>query len=57
MAASNRDLGTVGIILFRTDFADDERLANFFAFVSQDIIVIDEKNVSPGNPLGIGGKS
>ena len=42
-AAPNSYSGMVRIILFRMDFADDKRVANFFAFVCQDIIVIDEK--------------
>jgi len=43
--ATTSSLGTVRIILFRTDFADNESVANFFAFVHRDFIVIDEKNV------------
>ena len=54
-AAPNSDLGMVRIILFRTDFTDDERVTNFFAFVCRDIIVIDEKKcVSPFDAFGCG---
>ncbi len=54
MAAPNGDSGAIGIVLFRTDFADDKRVADFLTFVHWDVIDVNEKKcVSPGDLLGI----
>ena len=45
MAAPNGDSGVIGIVLFRTDFADNERVADFLMLVHWDVIVVNEKNV------------
>ena len=51
LAAPNGYLGMIRVILFRTNFADDESLANFFAFMDWNIVIGDEKKIVSSSNL------
>ena len=43
LATTNGDQGTIQVILFRTDFTDDESMADFLLLVRWNISVLDQE--------------
>ncbi len=41
--AANGDAGAVGIVLFRTDFADNHSVTDFLALVGWNVLVVDDE--------------
>jgi hypothetical protein len=55
VTATNGDAGTIGIVFFRTNFANYHGVADFLLFVGGDIVIVDEKeSVSARNSFGGG---
>ena len=56
--ATNGDAGTIGIVFFRTNFANYHGVADFLLFVGGNIVIVDEKeSVSARDLFGVGGGS
>ena len=56
--ATNGDACTIGIVLFRTNFANYHGVADFLSFVGGNIVIVNEKeSVSACNSFGGGGGS
>jgi len=52
------DAGTIGIVLFKTNFTNYHCVANFLSFVGGNSLIVDEKeSVSARNSFGGGGGS
>jgi len=56
VTAHDGDAGTIGIVLFRTNFTNYHGVADFLSFVGGNIMVVDEKeSVSARDSFGGGG--
>ncbi len=56
--APDGDAGTIGIVLFRTNFTNYHGVADFLSFVGGNIVIVDEKeSVSARNSFRGGGGS
>ena len=58
LKSSREAVGTIGIVLFRTNFTNYHGVADFLSFVGGNIVIVDEKeSVSARNSFGGGGGS